>query len=93
MRVAGKRMRIAALQYANGQVKHCDDLIEASQCFSHVFLISFCNIPHYKHPLNTIRALHLYAALIPILRKLCIFAEWNGYIIYFLHILPYRQWW
>ena len=48
-------MRIAALQYANGQVKHCDDLIEASQCFSHVFLISFCNIPHYKHPLNTIK--------------------------------------
>ena len=28
-----KRMRIAALQYANGQMKHCDDLIEASQCF------------------------------------------------------------
>ena len=32
-----KRMRIAALQYANGQVKHCDDLIEASQCFPRVF--------------------------------------------------------
>ena len=30
-------MRIAALQYANGQMKHCDDLIEASQCFSRVF--------------------------------------------------------
>jgi len=37
MRVAEKTMRIAALQYANGQVKHCDDLIEASQCFSHAF--------------------------------------------------------
>ena len=24
-----KKMRIAALQYANGQVKHCDGLIEA----------------------------------------------------------------
>ena len=32
-----KTMRIAVLQYANGQVKHCDDLIEASQCFSHAF--------------------------------------------------------
>ena len=28
-----KRMRIAALQYANGQVKHCDDYIESPQCF------------------------------------------------------------
>ena len=28
-----ERMRIAALQYANGQVKHCDGLIEAPQCF------------------------------------------------------------
>ena len=26
-----ERIRIAALQYANGQVKHCDDLIEPSQ--------------------------------------------------------------
>ena len=30
-------MRIAVLQYANGQMKHCDDLIEASQCFFRVF--------------------------------------------------------
>ena len=37
MRVAEKTMRIAVLQYANGQMKHCDDLIEASQCFSHAF--------------------------------------------------------
>ena len=37
IRVAEKTMRIAVLQYANGQVKHCDDLIEASQCFSHAF--------------------------------------------------------
>ncbi len=28
-----KKMRIAALQYANGQVKHCDGLIESPQCF------------------------------------------------------------
>ena len=31
-----KRMRIAALQYANGQVKHCDGLIESPQCFFRV---------------------------------------------------------
>ena len=36
-KTTGKRMRIAALQYANGQVKHCDDLIEASQCFISCF--------------------------------------------------------
>ena len=29
-------MRIAALQYANGQVKHCDGLIESPQCFFRV---------------------------------------------------------
>ena len=30
-------MRIAALQYANGQVKQCDGLIEASHCFCRKF--------------------------------------------------------
>lgn len=29
MRVTEKRMRIAALQYANGQVNHCDELIDS----------------------------------------------------------------
>ena len=33
MRASKTRMRIAALQYANGQVKHCDGLIESPQCF------------------------------------------------------------
>ena len=30
-------MRIAALQYANGQVKQCDGSIEASHCFCRKF--------------------------------------------------------
>ena len=36
IRASRKRMRIAALQYANGQVKHCDGLIESPQCFFRV---------------------------------------------------------
>ena len=46
--VQRKRMRIAALQYANGQVKHCDDLIEPSQCFLRVFKYVF-RIYKYYH--------------------------------------------
>ena len=45
--VQGKRMRIAALQYANGQVKHCDDLIEPSQCFLRVFKYVFRVYKYY----------------------------------------------
>lgn len=70
---------------------------KTSGCF-----LSFCQQSRHKRRLNAIGALHLYAVLITFLRKLCIFAAWNGiynitawngYIIYFLNILPYRQWW
>lgn len=30
-------MRIAVLQYANGQVKQCDELIDSSHCFYRKF--------------------------------------------------------
>lgn len=43
MRVAGKRMRIAVLQYANGQMKHCD-------AFSRVF--NFVNNSVINPPKN-----------------------------------------
>ena len=50
MRVAEKRMRIAALQYANGQVNHCDDLIDSSQWFFRVFkyIFVFINLTIYQ---------------------------------------------
>ena len=48
MRVAEKRMRIAALQYANGQVNHCDELIDSSQCFSRIL----------KHILRVYKSYH-----------------------------------
>ena len=32
-----KRMRIAALQYANGQVKECDELIDSPHSFCRKF--------------------------------------------------------
>ena len=36
-----KRMRCAALQYANGQVKECDGLNETLHSFPNVFRVSF----------------------------------------------------
>ena len=35
--VRKKRMRIAALQYANGQVKECDELIDSPHSFYRKF--------------------------------------------------------
>ena len=34
-------LRCAALQYANGQVKHCDGLNETLHSFPNVFRVSF----------------------------------------------------
>ncbi len=39
--VQDKRMRCAALQYANGQAKECDGLNETLHSFPNVFRVSF----------------------------------------------------
>ena len=54
-------MRIAALQYANEQVKHCDDLIEPSQCFLRVFKYVFrVYKSYYLSSLRWLSFIHSY---------------------------------